>query len=118
MPRGKHLFGPGFWTRGTDWAPGRGGFRGGAYRRSERPSGYGRPGYGRGWKTVCGLEHAPPYNYASPYDSSKEPPCKEASAEHPDAAEELKYLKATASQLKDMLADLVSRLESLEKSVN
>ncbi len=45
MPRGRYWYGPGFWKRDTNWVPGSGGFRGGAYYRGGpgtfRPHGWG-----------------------------------------------------------------------------
>lgn len=93
MPRGKHLYGPGFWKQDTDWLPGGGGFRGGNY-----PHG-GSGAYGR-WLRPC-------HRFAALYGPY--PPA--AGQQVPEQSD---YLRAQAEYIKSELAEVEKRLADLE----
>ncbi len=88
MPRGRYMYGPGFW-KGPDWFPGSGGFRGGW------------PGRGPGWGP-CPWRLAGPGAYYGPAFSSPEG--------------EKAFLNEQKEQLKEELNELEQRMAELEES--
>ena len=100
MPRGRHLWGPGFWKRGTGWVPGSGGFRGGAYFYDiKRPFWDQRP--------RC-------YWFRSGYPPSIPP----FGAEEPAPEDEISMLKEEKEALKKELEEVENKLVELKKVEN
>lgn len=96
VPRGRMLYGPGFWKWGMGWVPGSGGFRGGAYP-------YDAPGpYWRRWWGPCHWLYA---GYAPyyPWMAELEP------------EDEVRFLKEQAEAIRAELKGIEKRLAELEK---
>ena len=92
MPRGRYMYGPGFWKE-PGWVPGAGGFRGGWHGRG--------PGWGPGWGP-CPWRPPGPGAYYGPAFSSPE--------------EEKAFLNEQKEQLKEELSELEQRMAELDES--
>ena len=96
VPRGRYWSGPGFWKRSTDWVPGSGGFRGGAYP-------YGGPGaFPPRWWGPC---------YRLDVGYPPDPPWMAG----PEPKDEARFLKEQAKAIRIELEEIEQRLVELEQ---